>query len=67
MQLAYLYVISSISTGLLSLIHISLAALVTLYTAKTSLPSTLEVIIPVCFCFVLFDLILYVPSTIFQL
>ena len=46
-----MYVIASISTGLLSLIHISLAALVTLYTAKTSLPSTLAVIIPVCHCF----------------
>ena len=51
MQLAYLYVIASISTGLLSMIHISLAALVTLYTANTSLPSTLAVSIPVCHCF----------------
>ena len=42
----YLYVMASINTGLLSSTQICLAALVALYTANTSLPSTRMVVIP---------------------
>lgn len=45
-EIIYLYVMASIRTGRFSVTVMCLAALVALYTAKTSLPSTRIVAIP---------------------